>query len=69
LKLNQLDVKNAFLHGGLEEEIYMSQLTGVKTAGKENMICKLNKLLYGLKQLPRQWYRYFDSFIRCKKYT
>jgi len=40
LKLDQLDVKTAFLYGDLEEEIYMSQPVGFKTAGKENMVCK-----------------------------
>jgi len=53
LKLDQLDVKIAFLHGDFEEEIYMSQLTGLKTAGKENIVCKLKKSLYGLKQSLR----------------
>ena len=47
----------------------MSQAMGFKTAGKENMVCVLKKLLYGLKQSPRQWYKYFDSFIREKRYT
>ena len=42
---------------------------GFKTAGKKNMVCKLKKLLYGLKQSPRQWYKRFDSFIRRKRYT
>ena len=69
LDLNQLDVKIAFLHGDLDEEIYMSQLTGFKTVGKEDMLCKLKKSLYGLKQSPKQWYKYFDSFIRGKRYT
>jgi len=69
LDLDQLDVKTAFLHGDLEEEIYMTQPTGYKTAGKEELICKLKKSLYGLKQSPRQWYKRFDSFIRKKKYT
>jgi len=69
LDLDQLDVKTAFLHGDLDEEIYMSQPMGFKTAGKENMICKLKKSLYELKQSPRQWYKRFDSFIREKRYT
>ena len=49
LKLDKLDVKTAFLLGDLEE-IYMSQPTGFKTAEKENIVCKLKKLLYELKQ-------------------
>ena len=69
LELDQLDVKTAFLYGNLEEEIYMSQPTGFKTAGKENIVCKLKKSLYKLKQSLRQWYNRFDSFIRGKKYA
>jgi len=38
LELDQLNMKTVFLHGDLEEEIYMSQPTGYKTAGKENVI-------------------------------
>ena len=69
LDLDQLDVKTTFLHGDLGEEIYMSQPTGFKTAGKEDMGYKLKKSLYGLKQSPRQWYKRFNSFIRGKRYT
>jgi len=47
LKLDLLDVKTAFIHGDLEDEIYMSQPMGFKTARKKNMACKLKKSLYG----------------------
>ncbi|KAH9650850.1 Integrase catalytic domain-containing protein [Citrus sinensis] len=53
LELAQLDVKTTFLHGDLEEEIYMTQPCGFKVAGKENHVCRLIKYLYGLKQWPR----------------
>jgi hypothetical protein len=49
LKLEQLDVKMAFLHGNLEEEIFMVQPEGFKQLGTENLVCRLKKLLYGLK--------------------
>ncbi|GJR43670.1 retrovirus-related pol polyprotein from transposon TNT 1-94 [Tanacetum coccineum] len=63
LHLEQLDVKTAFLHGNLYEEIYMLQPEGFEQKGKENLVCRLNKSLYGLKQAPRCWYKRFDSFI------
>jgi hypothetical protein len=53
LHLEQLDVKIDFLHGDLEEEIYMQQPQGYEVKGKENLVCRLKKSLYGLKQAPR----------------
>ena len=69
LELVQLDVKTAFLQGDLEEEIYMTQLDGLKVSGKENWVCKLTKSLYGLKQSLRQWYKRFDRFMKMQRYT
>ncbi|KAH9680700.1 hypothetical protein KPL71_026653 [Citrus sinensis] len=63
LELDQMDVKTAFLHGSLEEEILMEQPEGFVEEGTEDMICLLKKSLYGLKQSPRQWYLRFDEFM------
>ena len=62
-ELEQLDVKTAFLHGELEEDIYMQQPKGFKVSGKEDCVCLLKRSFYGLKQSPRQWYKRFDSFM------
>ena len=53
LELEQMDVKTAFLHGHLEESIYMEQPQGFREPGSKEKVCLLKKSLYGLKQSPR----------------
>jgi hypothetical protein len=69
LELEQLDVKISFLHGDLDEEIYMTQPQGFSAPGQEHLVCHLHKSLYGLKQAPRQWYKRFGSFMLAHGYS
>jgi hypothetical protein len=69
-EVHQMDVKNAFLHGDLSEDIYMEQPPGF--IQDSSLVCRLKKSLYGLKQASRAWYAKMDSyllsqnFVRCK---
>jgi len=69
LELEQLDVKTVFLHGELEEEIYIKQPEGFVVPRKEQYVCRLKKSLYGLQQAPRQCYKRFDTFMIGLGYT
>jgi len=62
-KVYQMDVKSAFLNGELEEEVYIEQLEGFQSSNKGDMVCRLKKVLYGLKQVPRTWYARLDKYL------
>ncbi|KAI3746199.1 hypothetical protein L6452_08623 [Arctium lappa] len=61
--IHQLDVKNAFLHGDLNETVFMFQPPGFTDTTHPNYVYRLRKSLYGLKQAPRAWYDIFATYI------
>ena len=67
--LHQFDVKNAFLHGDLEEEVYMDIPPGYTTSSKTEVVCKLQKALSRLKQSPRAWFGRFSLAMRKYGFT
>ena len=62
-----MDVKNAFLNGDLNEEVYMQPPSGLSV--ESNKVCHLRRALYGLKQAPRAWFVKFGSIIFRLGYT
>jgi hypothetical protein len=61
--IHQLDVKNAFLHDTLMETIYCCQPTSFVDADRPDLVYRLNRSLYGLKQVPWAWYSRFASYL------
>ena len=59
----QMDVVTAFLHGDLEENIYMEVPERLQSSKTEGKVCKLLKSLYGLKQAPRQWHDKIHKYL------
>jgi hypothetical protein len=60
-EVHHMDVKNAFLHGDLLEDIYMEHPPGFMHAS--SLVCRLKKSLYGIKQASRAWYAKMNSYL------
>jgi histone deacetylase 1/2 len=67
--LRQLDIQNAFLHGVLEEEVFMRQPPGFEDSTHVGYLCRLDKALYGLKQAPRAWHARLSSVLTSLGFT
>ena len=65
--ISQMDVKNAFLHGDLCEEVYMHPPLGVEVP--PGHVCHLRRALYGLKQAPHAWFQRFSSVVTAACFT
>lgn len=63
-----VDVKNAFLHDDLKEEIYMEPQPGFNQAFGTNYVCRLRKTIYGLRQSPREWFEKFGIVVKGLKF-
>jgi hypothetical protein len=61
--IQQLDVKNAFLHSTLSETVFCYQPTGFVDPAQPDLVCRLHKSLYRLKQAPRAWYSRFATYM------
>lgn len=67
--LHQLDIKNAFLNGDLEEEVYIEIPMGLRSSYNSGKMCRLYKSLYGLKQSIRDWFERFSGALKTLGYT
>ncbi|GJR79730.1 retrovirus-related pol polyprotein from transposon TNT 1-94 [Tanacetum coccineum] len=68
-KVFQMDVKSAFLNGKLKEEVYVKQPPGFECSEFLDYVCKLDKALYGMKQVPRAWYETLSTFLIHNKFV
>ncbi|KAH9140730.1 hypothetical protein AeRB84_015057 [Aphanomyces euteiches] len=64
-----MDVQTAFLNGSLQETLFMKQPPGYVQPGSENLVCRLNKSIYGLKQSSREWNSALDSYFKSQRFA
>jgi hypothetical protein len=64
-----MDAKKTFLDGDMEEQIYMKHPKGFAVKGKKELVCRMKKSSYGLKQSPRMWYLKFDTYMLGLAFT
>ena len=69
--MHQFDVKTAFLHSPIEEEVYLEQPQEFVKRGSdgEKLVCRLNKSIYGLKQAANNWYKELANFLLRQGFT
>jgi len=67
LEIGQMDVKTAFLHGDIDEEVYIEQPHEMDDGN--GRVCRLNKALYGLRQSLRIWYNTLTNFLETIGFT
>ena len=68
-RVHHMDVNTAFLNGILSDEVYMDQPQGYAVKGKENLVCKLKRSLYGLKQSSRCWNEKLDEHLKSQGFA
>lgn len=68
-EIHQINIKATFFNEELDVEIYMDQPQEFVQKNKKHLVCKLHQILYGLKQLPRMWYRRIDLFFINKDFS
>jgi hypothetical protein len=68
-KLYQMDVKNVFLNGVIQEKVFVRQPPGFENPKYPNRVYKLLNTLYKLKQVPRAWYARLKSFLLEHEYV
>ena len=66
--LQQLDIKNAFVHGDLKEEAHMEVSLGLEEKFEKGKVCRLKNALYRLKQSPRAWFGRFTKVMKSIRY-